>query len=247
MKIADILPILDAISSFELAESWDNCGLIVGNYDDEFEKIYCSIDLDEEFLDMCDANSLIITHHPLIFKPLHRINFDTFASKLLGMVIKKDIKLIAMHSNFDKTHLNRHVMETILGFPIMKKNDFVLYASVNMKFDQLVDFVCKKLDLEFEKFVVTHEFVRTIALCTGSGGSLLQKIEADTYLTGDIKYHEAMEAKILGLNLIDIGHYESEVFFAQLLHDELRQKLKTNNLQDIITASKNPFTYRRKR
>ena len=78
-----------------------------------------------------------------------------------------------------------------------------------------------------------------MALTTGSGCSLIPKIEADCFLTGDIKYHDAMQAKALNLSLIDIGHYESEQFFAKILE----QYLKNLGLEAIITQSKNPFTY----
>ena len=59
------------------------------------------------------------------------------------------------------------------------------------------------------------------------------------FLTGDIKYHDAMQAKSIGLSLIDIGHYESEHFFAQIL----LKHLKFLGLEVIIASSKNPFTY----
>ena len=52
-------------------------------------------------------------------------------------------------------------------------------------------------------------FIKKIAIVTGSGMSLIDEIKADCFLTGDIKYHEAMEAKARGLSLIDIRHYES--------------------------------------
>lgn len=245
MKIKEIYDFLNSISPFELAESWDNCGLILGNMDDEFDKVYMGLDIDSDILDACEPNSLIITHHPLIFAPLKKINFDTFSTKLLKIAIKKDLKLIAMHTNFDKTHLNIYVFEQILGFKIKSQKDFIASCEVDMSFDELFDLVKNKLNLNFEKFTKTHENIKKIALTTGSGGSLLSKIDADTFLTSDIKYHEAMEAKELNINLIEIGHFESEVHFGEVLSKEISVYLKKNDLKDIITASKNPFIYRR--
>ena len=62
-------------------------------------------------------------------------------------------------------------------------------------------------------------------------------VDADCFLTGDIKYHDAMKALSEGLMMVDIGHYESENFFAQILYDEL----KVLPLLAIIANSKNPF------
>lgn len=67
MKLKEIYEILDTLSPFSLQEKWDNAGLLVGSYEDEIEDIYISIDLDEELVSNLKENSLIITHHPLIF------------------------------------------------------------------------------------------------------------------------------------------------------------------------------------
>ena len=244
MTIKKIYDILDEISPFELQESWDNSGLIVGNPRDKIEGIYISLDLDLEMLEEIPGRSLIITHHPLIFSPLKSINFDSYPTKLLQQLIKKDIALISMHTNIDKTHLNRYVSQEILGFEIIEQNDFVCYANVDMSIKELQEYVQKKLDLQYSKCVKCHEKISKIAITTGSGMSLLPYIKADCFLTGDIKYHDAMDAKIKGVSLIDIGHYESEKHFTPLMKDLLKKNLKKNQLKGIITVSKNPFSYK---
>ena len=70
MKLQEIYDVLNEISPFELQEKWDNAGLLVGSFEDEINNIYISIDLDEELLSKVEKNSLIITHHPLIFSGL---------------------------------------------------------------------------------------------------------------------------------------------------------------------------------
>ena len=67
MKIRDIYEFLNTISPFELQEKWDNSGLLVGNFEDEFENLYLSMDLDLDLVENLKPNSLVITHHPLIF------------------------------------------------------------------------------------------------------------------------------------------------------------------------------------
>ena len=68
------------------------------SFEDEISNVYISMDLDEELLLNVEKNSLIITHHPLIFLGLKRVNFDTYSTKLLKELIKKDISLISMHT-----------------------------------------------------------------------------------------------------------------------------------------------------
>jgi putative NIF3 family GTP cyclohydrolase 1 type 2 len=75
--------------------------------------------------------------------------------------------------------------------------------------------------------------------------SLLSEIDADCFLTGDIKYHDALEAKERNINLIDIGHFESERYFCEIIEDVLKNNLKINEIVGIISNKdfKNPFNY----
>lgn len=243
MKLQEIYDVLNEISPFILQEKWDNSGLLVGSLDDEIENVYLSMDLDLELVKDLKPNSLIITHHPLIFSGIKRVNYDTYSTKILKELIKKDICLISMHTNIDKTHLNKYVIEEILGFKIENSSEFISYCEVNMNFDELVKYVSKKLNLKILKAVKTKDFIKNIAVVTGSAMSLLDEIKADCFLTGDIKYHDAMEAKARNISLIDIRHYESEHYFNTLLEILLREYLKKNKLKAIITASKNPFEF----
>lgn len=243
MKIKEIYTFLDSISPFELQEKWDNSGLIVGNMSDSFDTIYLSMDLDLDLVKTLEPNSLVITHHPLIFSGIKKVNFDTYSSKILKELIKKDISLISMHTNIDKTHLNRFVVEDILGFKIDNQNDFLVNCKVNMSFDELLNHLNKKLKLNTIKYTKTKDKIETLAVCTGSAMSLIDEVEADCFITGDIKYHDAMEAKARGISLIDIRHYESENYFNILLEELLKEYLKKNKLKAIITASKNPFEF----
>jgi dinuclear metal center YbgI/SA1388 family protein len=243
MKLQEIYDLLNNLSPFALQEKWDNAGLLVGSLEDEIENIYLSIDLDEELVSNANENSLIITHHPLIFAGLKKVNYDTYSTKLLRILIKKNISLISMHTNIDKTHLNKYFIENILGFNINNTQEFISTCEVNMKFDDLLKHVCSKVGLKTAKAVRCNDFIKTVAIVTGSGMSLIDEVKADCFLTGDIKYHDAMEAKARGLSLIDIRHYESERCFAPLVEGLLSEYLKKNKLKAIITASKNPFEF----
>jgi len=239
MKLLEIYQFLNELSPFELQESWDNSGLLIGDFDEEISQIALSIDVDEKLIDSLEKNTLLITHHPIIFGGLKQLEFSKYPANLIQKMIRKNISNIAMHTNFDQTHLNEYVATEVLGYKISKKDGFVAYLDVNENFDTFASKVSEAFGLEVARCVKCSEVVKKVALTTGSGCSLMRSLDADCFLTGDVKYHDAMEAKSINLSLIDIGHYESEHFFAQILE----KNLKNLGLKVIIASSENPFTY----
>lgn len=237
MTLLEIFTKLDTFSPFEIQEKWDNSGLQIGSDHDEVSEIVLSLDLDDALIDEAKEGTLFITHHPLIFGKLTDLNFDTYPANMIKKMMDKDLKLISMHTNFDQTHLNAYVAEEILGLKLKSHENFVATASVDTTLDAISKKIKKDLNLEQLKIVRCKEDIKTIALCTGSGASLMGDIKADLFLTGDIKYHDAMTAKSLNLSMIDIGHFESECFFSEVLYKEL----KDWQISVIISNSKNPF------
>ncbi len=237
MKLQEVYDFLDTVSPFELQEKWDNSGLIVGDMSREVSQIVVALDVDEEMIESTDENTLFVVHHPLIFGNLTQLDFSKYPSNLLEKMILKKQSLIALHTNFDQTHLNRYVFEKVLGFKIESQNPFVCTTKGEWHYKELLILLKEKLNLATLKVIGKKEYIRSIALTTGAGASLMDEVEADCFLTGDIKYHDAMKAMSEDLMMVDIGHYESEKFFAEIILDEL----KVLPLLAIISNSKNPF------
>jgi len=237
MKISEIYEKLNSISPFELQEKWDNSGLLVGDMNREFEHIALGLDLDRESLEEAKENTLFIVHHPLIFFGLKALDFSLYPANLLEIMVKKNLSLIAMHTNFDKTHLNAYVFEKILGFKKEFQDEFICRTAGLWSKDELLKLLKDKLGLETLRVVSPKAKITSIALTTGAGASLMDEVNADCFLTGDIKYHDAMKAMSQNLMMVDIGHYESEKFFA----DVLKSELENLGLLGIIAQSKNPF------
>jgi putative NIF3 family GTP cyclohydrolase 1 type 2 len=118
-------------------------------------------------------------------------------------------------------------------------DEYLCSFDVNMPFDEFSKRVTSTLGLSCIKTVCSHKEIKTASICTGSGASELVDLKTDCLLTGDIKYHEALEAKENNISLIEIGHYESEVHFGS----SLKKELQNYGLSAIIANSKNPFRY----
>lgn len=239
MKISEIYSYLNELSPFELQEKWDNSGLLIGDFNADITQVAVSIDVDEKLIDSLEDNTLLITHHPIIFGGLKQMEYSKYPANLIQKMIQKNISNIAMHTNFDQTHLNEYVAKEVLGCEIVKKDGFVAYLDIDEDFDTFARKVSSAFGLEIVRCVKCSDRVKKVAFTTGSGCSLMRSLDADCFLTGDIKYHDAMEAKSINLSLIDIGHYESEHYFAQILE----KNLKILGLKVIIASSENPFTY----
>jgi len=239
VTVKEVYGILDGISPFELQESWDNSGLLLGDTADEIERIVLSVDIDEKMIDEYEENTLFVLHHPLIFSPLKQLEWSRYPANLLRKMIMKNHSLIAMHTNFDQSHLNRYVVERILGFEAVSCEGFVCYAEGEWECEALLERIKKRLGLELMRVVGQKSVIRRLAVTTGAGSSLLDQVDADLFLTGDIKFHDAMKALSKGLMMADIGHFESERHFAAALEENL----KNLPIPVIIAQSINPFTY----
>ena len=237
MKLGEVYDFLDQTSPFELQEKWDNSGLIVGEVTREVPHIVVSLDIDGDMIDTAEEGTLFVVHHPLIFGGLTQLDFAKYPSNLLEKMILKKQSLIALHTNFDQTHLNRYVFEKVLGFQTASQAPFVCRAEGEWHYRELLAMLKKKLGLSTLKVIGKKEKITSIAMTTGAGALLMDEVEADCFLTGDIKYHDAMKAMSENLMMVDIGHYESEHFFAEILLNEL----KVLPILAIIANSKNPF------
>jgi dinuclear metal center YbgI/SA1388 family protein len=237
MKLRDILDRLDAISPFELQEDWDNSGLIVGHPGREVERIAVSLDLDAGMIESQPDGTLFIVHHPLIFGKLSELDFSRYPANLIELMVRRRQSLIAMHTNFDRTHLNRYVFEKVLELSPEREEAFLLEARVDWSLEELKSRLRKAFGQDGFRMVSPRDRIGSIALCTGAGASMMDLVEAECFLTGDIKYHDAMKAMNQGLMMVDIGHWESERFFAALLMEQL----KNLPISAIISPSKNPF------
>jgi len=237
LKLKKVYKFLDTISPFDLQEKWDNSGLIVGSFDDKVKQIVLSIDIDEELINTHDKHTLFVVHHPLIFSGIKELNFAKYPANLIQKLIAKKQSLIAMHTNVDKTHLNRYVFEKVLGFSLDEERDFI--AQTNQSFDskELIEHIKKSFNLEYLRVVNFKKRVKGLSLTTGAGASLIDDIQSECFITGDIKYHDAIKALNQNLMLIEVGHYETEKFFAKALINSL----ETLPISVIISQSQNPF------
>lgn len=240
MLCKDIIRKLEVLSPKEYALDWDNVGLLVGRRDKDVKKIMIVVDITEC---ICDAAvgqkvDLIISHHPLIFGKLNRINDETPLGRKLLKLIESGICCYAMHTNFDTkggmakeaakllSLKNKEVLEeTLYGEGIGQIG--VLDKPVTL--GDMADRVRQCFALEH--VIIYGDLnakIEKVAVSPGSGKSVINeayKKGADCLITGDIGHHEGLDALELGVSIIDASHYGLEKIFMQYIYNYLKDLL----------------------
>ncbi|WP_288546160.1 Nif3-like dinuclear metal center hexameric protein [uncultured Helicobacter sp.] len=242
MKLSEIYEVLDSISPFALQEKWDNSGLNIGDLHQEIEGIYLALEADLQIVKSLPKNALLITHHPLIFTPLKSLQTAQYPSNLAQILLSNNNALIAMHTNFDKTHLNAHFAKNILGFTEAQECNMAQYCKIQEStIANLALHLKQTLGLETIRFTPLESKISDLYIVCGSGASFLKEIlhKPSCLITGDIKYHDAMSALSMNIGCIDVEHYASERDFPKILKSILQIK----SLKGIILHNFSPFSY----
>ena len=229
MLIKELLRKIDQVVPFSWAEEWDNSGLLLGDPESPVSGIALSLDPDIESLEFAleKGCSVLITHHPLIFSPLKRVDVSCGVGEAISFAVKNDIAVISMHTNWDSspTGVNALMAEALElnSVAVLTPSDRGAWGlgAVGMlpSCSGVLDLGQKiKLALNLSRLLFygdTGRPVCRLALCGGSGGGLWQEAlesGADAYLTSDLKYHERLEALDRGLKLFVADHGEAESF-----------------------------------
>ena len=216
-----------------LSEAWDNDGLMVcPDADAPVRRVLLSLDVTENVVDFAIENEfdLILSHHPLIFRPLSSVSEDTPVGRKVIKLIKSGIAVISFHTRADR--VDGGVNDVLANFleltevePLSEDGmGRVGYLENPMTLSEFCARIKKHLGAPVLSVSDGGDLVHKVALLGGEGKDYLGHAlasEADTYLSGNLGYHTMEDAPELGINLIEAGHYYSEKlvleFFEELL------------------------------
>ncbi len=244
MKIRGIIDVLEGIAPLKYQESYDNSGLISGDPETDCTGVLIALDCTEELVREAIEKklNLIVTHHPLIFRPIHSLVNDTAVGRCLMEAVRHNIIIYAIHTNLD--NMIHGVNATIADRLNLVNRSVLKPQSDNLSVGAaMLGNLTKPVDegaflsLLREKFhskmirhsALTGRPVLRVAVCGGSGSSLISNAlaaRADFFVTADLKYHDFAEAEGR-LVIADIGHFESEQFTTDLIYDLIHEKFPT--------------------
>ncbi len=219
MNKYELVAKIEAIAPLDTQEDWDCSGWVVDTINSEVKKVMLALTITDDIVNQAKQKKcdMIISHHPMFSVPLKY----------------KDINIYASHTPMDKA--NGGTTETLIkelgynNFEIV--NDFVR----TIKTDISVNDFRKKLEqISHNVRLINNnniEQIKTIGFCAGSGADFIECTDTDAFVTGDLKYHTAVETSKV---VFDIGHFESEILILNRFKEIL-------GIQVEIANEKSPF------
>jgi dinuclear metal center YbgI/SA1388 family protein len=265
-RVADLIELLEELAPSRCAQEWDNPGLQVGRPSSEAGRILLALDPTLQAVREAARRKaqVLLSHHPLLFRPLSCLNQEIYPGDILTEALASGISLIAAHTNLDAAEggLNDILagllqLTGVQGFQETREAEAGRAALGRigllphpMTASAMAQSVKRILSAERVRVVWSEDtLVRRIAVVAGSGGSMIRvaaRMGVELLVTGDITYHQALEAIQVGMPLIDAGHFQTERAALEPLADKLRSEMAIRHwevLLEVFEDEKDPFHY----
>jgi len=228
-KLKEIIDLIERVAPPVLAEEWDNSGLQVGDPGASVGSVLIALDPVREVVDEARniGAGLLITHHPFFFSPVRSLDLSKGQGALLNTAVREGIAIYSAHTSLDKAKPGvSDALAGILGLkntgPIEQDLGWPSGFGLGRVGDLRKKTSIREIALKFKKALGSdrlrlaggpERLVKRVAVCGGSGAGLIDAAlaaGAEAYVTGDIKYHDALYASEAGLALLDAGHFYTE-------------------------------------
>ena len=255
--VSEIYKYIDSVAPFSTQEKWDNSGLLTGNMNRKVSKVLVCLDITGEVADEAVeiGAELVISHHPVIFRPLYSLLDDEPVCRLW----KNGISAICVHTPFDCAEngmsdvlmelagfsKTEGILEVLGGRDKLYGFGTVGISETEYTAQQLASKLRDMLGCTVVKFTEGSNAIRKAAFCTGSGGNLIEAAVnhgADAYITSEVKHDQWLFAKRKGIAVFDCGHYHTEIIGMKRLKKMLEAEF--SNIEFIMSqAEKDPVKY----
>ena len=251
ITVADVYKFLDRLYHFDTQAEWDNSGLLVGSPEKQVNKIAVMLDATAQNITKAINNEvdLIVCHHPILFKPIQKLGSTDPVYRLA----RNDISLIAIHTPWDMAKdgvnlvlANTLGLEKVEIIPTEEGKDMIKFGYLPNPMNEadLGAYIKQKIGVPFVKYVSTKETIRKVAVCGGSGSDFIDDVakKVDALITSDVKYHDFLHAKDIGLTVYDAGHFNTEDISMNTLSVKIAMEFAEAKI--LRLKSVDPISYR---
>lgn len=246
--VSEVIGFLETFAPPELGEEWDNVGLLIGRTTATVDKAMTCLtltpDVAKEAID--SGVQLIVSHHPILFRAAKKITDATSEGRMLLQLIENKVAVFSPHTCFDSAALgvNQQLAESF-GLseirPLRPHSDLSLVGSgrmgrlpVAITMDKFLARVKDAVSATYVEFSAEPlAVVSTVAVACGAAGEFLSdaiKLGCDTFVTGEVRFHSALEARASSVNLVVLGHYCSERPAVEMLAEVLGKEFPGLNV-----------------
>lgn len=248
---------LDEKAPFKYQEKYDNSGLLVGSMNDKVTKVMISLDITNDVIDEAKNSNcnLIISHHPVIFDPIYKLDEKNPVYKL----VKYGIAAICTHTCMDMSNSGMNkVLFNIIDSKVKineeklldeKDEDrgFGMICRLQKEIEptQLAKLLKEAFSCTVVRYYNAGKKIKRLAFCSGAGGSALQTVikeNVDAYITGDVKHDQFTTAKNYEITLFDCGHYNTETVILKDIKEYLEKALEGTEIV-IAKSNKDSLSY----
>ncbi len=232
--VFDLYSAIDQFAPFSLSMDFDNTGILVGDRHQPVSKVLLALDCTMDVVNYAKeiGTQLIITHHPVIFHPIKRVNEDSVVYHL----IRSQIAVISAHTNLDIAEggvndvLAQAVgLQNISGLELLDPAAQSYLGRIGtlsnpISASEFAALVKESLHARSVKFADAGNKIQKVALCSGSGADCLASAlaaGADALLTSEVKQHEYLNAAAAGISIFDAGHFDTEDIVIETLKEKL--------------------------
>lgn len=227
--LGEIYDFINEFAPFSQQQSYDNSGICVGDRDMQVKKILTALDITSAVVREADEKDcqLVLSHHPVIFRPLKTLS----ASEPAVMLAARGIAALCMHTSYDSAAGGMNDLlaeklgleiEKVLDYEEGKPIGYVCTLKEGVSANELARRCKNVLGCKIVRFTDNERVIKRVAICSGSGGSMLNVAMSqgcDALITGDVKHSDFVAAGNLEFCLIDAGHFYTEnIFHADIAH-----------------------------
>lgn len=241
--VKNIYDYINSVAPYDTQEEWDNSGHLVGDFRKPVKKAVMALDCTKGVVAFAnDVNAdLVLTHHPLIFGGIKNVLSDTAVYNL----VNSGIAFLCAHTNFDKAEcgININLAKLLsLNDTYTMCDDFVVVGSLDtpMSMDDFAEYIEQKLGTAGIRYTDTDKLIKTVAVGGGACSEFMWEAlkKADCFVTGDLKYHEMLDASEKDCAVVSAGHFETENASFLMFKENLEQIF--TDVEFVVAPRENP-------
>ncbi|MFN9719548.1 MAG: Nif3-like dinuclear metal center hexameric protein [Planctomycetota bacterium] len=238
VTVADLCEFMNNFAPLPLAEAWDNVGLLLGRKNRYVKAIMTCLTLTEDVAAEAQEQQvdLVITHHPVMFRSLKKLTDETSEGRTLLTLLESGVAVYSPHTAFDSTHsgINQQLAEAsgltqIQPLRPSTLNEMIGAGRLGLMpaaatLQEFAHQLMSVLAIPSLEICMCSNTVQKVAVACGAAAEFLEdaiRLQCDTFITGEARFHSILEARSAGLNLILTGHYASERFAVETLATEI--------------------------